>query len=272
VIVDKLVPPASRVLIIAAHPDDETIGAAGLLYHLQLRGDVSIAIAHVTDGATVQGALEAGFRDPADYARARRSELTAAFRELPGPSPQWHQLEFGDQQPVHRLLDVVAAVRNLVETVAPGVIITHPYEGGHPDHDATAFATHAALLGPAAPSGSVRLLEMTSYHLAGESIESGEFLPSGEEVFTLDLNGEAWARKDRMLKRFATQQDIIGELDVQPHERFRFAPRYDFRLPPCPRDRVLYDRFAWPVDSTQWSVYANEAMNALNAGAAGGAR
>ena len=40
-------------------------------------------------------------------------------------------------------------------------VITHPYEGGHPDHDACAFAARAAVRHSA---NKAKLMEFTSYH------------------------------------------------------------------------------------------------------------
>ncbi|MEO5568891.1 MAG: hypothetical protein ABIR92_10385, partial [Gemmatimonadaceae bacterium] len=57
-------------------------------------------------------------------------------------------------------------------------MLTHPYEGGHSDHDSTAFAVHLAtgmLLreGRRAPI----ILELTSYHNYGGARRLFSFLP-----------------------------------------------------------------------------------------------
>jgi LmbE family N-acetylglucosaminyl deacetylase len=65
-----------RVVVVAAHPDDETLGASGCLQALH-RAGAEITLAVATDGEAAYPALDAGARR--DLARARRAELTAAL-------------------------------------------------------------------------------------------------------------------------------------------------------------------------------------------------
>jgi LmbE family N-acetylglucosaminyl deacetylase len=261
----ELIPPASRLLLVAAHPDDETIGAAGLLCSLQLRRDTTVAIAHLTDGApqNLHDADVVGFRDADAYARVRREELTAALDQLPDGTPDLYPLGFRDQEVAHRLLDAVAVIRGVIETFGPTVVMTHPYEGGHPDHDAAAFAVYAALREPAAPNPPPRLLEMTSYHWTKETLRSGQFLPSAEQPIELLLSPEVLSIKRRMLRCFTSQRRVIDALDVPDYERFRAAPPYDFRRPPAPPGGIFYEHFDWGLDSATWCEYAADALNAL---------
>jgi LmbE family N-acetylglucosaminyl deacetylase len=262
----ELIPASSRLLIVAAHPDDETLGAAGLMCLLQLRRDTTIAIAHLTDGApqNMQDAASAGFPTAGAYARARRRELSAALELLPDGSPELHVLGFRDQEAAHALVDVVAVVRGAIDAIRPTVVITHPYEGGHPDHDAAAFAVYAALSGPAAPSPAPRLLEMTSYHWTGERLQLGEFVPAAEEQTTLHLSSDVLDIKQRMLRCFESQRRMIDALRLPDHERFRPAPHYDFRRPPAAPGRIFYDSFDWGLDSVTWCQHAEAALNALH--------
>ncbi|MFN2468028.1 MAG: PIG-L deacetylase family protein [Gaiellaceae bacterium] len=66
-----------RVLVVAPHPDDETIGAGGAIcLHVAAGDDVTVAV--VTDGA----GSRAGGLDAAEMARRRRGEVEAAAAAL----------------------------------------------------------------------------------------------------------------------------------------------------------------------------------------------
>jgi LmbE family N-acetylglucosaminyl deacetylase len=67
-----------RVTVVAAHPDDETLGASGCLQALH-RAGVEVTLAVATDGEAAYPALDADGRRA--LARARRSELAAALRQ-----------------------------------------------------------------------------------------------------------------------------------------------------------------------------------------------
>ena len=70
-------------------------------------------------------------------------------------------------------------ILELVQSVDPTVVWMHPYEGGHPDHDAAAVCAHAALALRSRERRAVPApYEFTSYH-AGQSGEPdwGNFSP-----------------------------------------------------------------------------------------------
>src|SRR5215211_5154219 len=79
----------ARVLVVAAHPDDEVIGLGAQLSSLP--GPI---ILHVTNGAPRDGRDVAmhGFPDCATYAAARRKELLAALALAGLPSDAAHSL------------------------------------------------------------------------------------------------------------------------------------------------------------------------------------
>src|SRR5689334_4373153 len=72
----KRQPIESKVMIVVAHPDDETIGMGAQLCRLH-----DALMVHVTDGAPRDGhdAKAHGYAGTADYAAARRAELAAAL-------------------------------------------------------------------------------------------------------------------------------------------------------------------------------------------------
>jgi LmbE family N-acetylglucosaminyl deacetylase len=254
------------VLLVAAHPDDEVIGLGGQFPRFR-----NLAILHVTDGAPRDGrdAAAQGFATPQDYAAARRQELAAALR-LAGLDPsRVRSLDVPDQEAALHLPHLVQAITDSLREQRPEVVITHPYEGGHPDHDATALAVHTArrLLrqdGKAVPP----LLEMTSYHAGPEGIAVGRFLPAeGCAPVTLPLSEAARDLKRHMLACFATQRQTLGYFPVGEAEFLRPAPPYDFRQPPH-AGRLFYENFPWGMTGERFRMLAGRMLDAPGLGAA----
>ncbi len=199
-----------------------------------------------------------GFPDCASYAAARRKELAAALR-LTGLGPGASEtLGIPDQE---ASLDLAGLVRRLAGQLAGSgaeVVVTHAYEGGHPDHDATAFAVHAALRLAPGP----RLVEMTGYHAGPAGIAVGDFLPgSGAAPVTLELSPDDCALKRRMMDCFATQRQMLASFPIGT-ERLRPAPRYNFAEPPHP-GRLFYDNFPWGITGERFRHLAAYALEAL---------
>jgi len=254
---------ARSTVIVAAHPDDETIGAGSLL--ARLRNPVIIT---VTDGAPRNTAdmQRAGCATREEYAELRRRELTDALA-IAGLTPE-HTRTVGivDQEASLEMAYLTLKLVDLLRELRPAVVLTHAYEGGHPDHDATAFAIHAACARiPAPPT----VFEFTSYHAAephGDvaEMETGRFL--GDHGETLVLTEEERAAKARMFDCYASQLHMLRNFALDT-ERYREAPAYDFTQAPHP-GKLLYETFGWGFTGDRWRRLAEEALRTLGAATA----
>ena len=233
------------VTLVVAHPDDETLWAGAALNRLR---DLTLIL--LTDGAPedMGDAHRLGFATREAYASARAVELTRALEALDARL-KLIRYEVRDKEAV---LHLPALIERLREDLAGAeLVVTHPYDGGHPDHDAAALAVAQAVRAP--------LVEFACYAQVHGQRAFGRFVAdaaSPEQVRSLDP-GDC-ARVDAALAAHRTQAHVFG--DWRPtHERWRAAPRYDFTRPP-PGEGALYDGFGWALTSDRWRAVAAEAL------------
>lgn len=165
----------------------------------------------------------------------------------------------------------------LIGRIAPDLVFTQVYEGGHVDHDATAFAVHAALRRLPAPPP---LWELTGYHREDGHREHGhrehghrepgpivrgKFPPAGgAPTVCLPLGPEARAQKRRMLDAFRSQLHVVAQFPLDA-EMFRPAPKYDFTQPPH-AGALGYDFEGFGIDPRLWRALVLVAQRQLRPG------
>ncbi len=254
--------PGQPLLIVVAHPDDEVIGAGALLTRVLKAGVVTI-----TDGAprNTRMVRAAGFRTSRDYGRARQREAAAALQLLGREFTPVTNFGTPDQQAIFKIVPIVRRLMRLLRANRFKYIVTHPYEGGHPDHDATALAVHAAcrLLEEAGIAAPVPV-EMTSYHAVDGHTVYGTFLPHPDAgaVETFSLGETERDLKRRMFACHVTQSEVLAPFPLDA-ERFRRAPAYDFIRPPH-AGQLGYERYHWDIDGRLWRDQALRALYRLN--------
>ncbi len=242
------------VLIVAAHPDDETVGFGAAVGELS-RGGWRVEVLHVTDGAPRDPRLRPTLAHlpRAEAARARREEARAALRAQEIADPDrvlLAPLGVADQEAPQSAAAVARAVADRIVEREIRVVVAHAYEGGHPDHDAVAFASHAAAVLARARSHPVALAEMSSYHRLEGALVTGRFRSEGAATvcareWSARLDGPARARKRAMLGAFASQVDALSAFGVDS-EPVRCAPSYDFARPPH-RGALNYELWGFGV-------------------------
>jgi LmbE family N-acetylglucosaminyl deacetylase len=124
-----------RVCVLAAHPDDEVLGAAGLISRLRDAGH-DIVVVWATDGeASHPGstALPVG-----RLGEVRRAESRSALARLGVAAVATHHLGLPDGGLAAQYEELRARLAQIVD--AADLVIT-PWRGdGHPDHEAVAQA------------------------------------------------------------------------------------------------------------------------------------
>jgi N-acetylglucosamine malate deacetylase 2 len=239
-----------RVAVLAAHPDDETIGASALLARFP-----AAPVVYLTDGAprdkhlwppTMQGSRE-------EYADFRRREAAKALSHAGISDNQIFWLRGVDQEAIVEVRKLAAKLTEFLHQHRPDLLITHSYEGGHPDHDSAALVARltCSTLGREAPE----ICEMTSYHACDGRCVTGEFLnaDSSSEI-VLDLSEQDRQRKRLMVDEYQSQRLVLENFPILS-ERLRVAPVYDFYQPPH-EGKLWYECMGWPMTGARWRELA----------------
>lgn len=249
-------PPVASVMVVAAHPDDELIGAGG---HLSFWPRLSVV--YVTNGAPRNPiyAKQAGYADPKSYASARRREAEDALSLIGIPANRIISLGFDDQEASFKLVEVTHAILRLFEKQRPDIVVTHAYEGGHPDHDATCFAVQSACqmaerMGFAAPS----IVEMSSYFGRDGIRVTASFPSSFPPSVLVRLDQLSRDLKLRLLNCHISQAQIIKLFPIGI-ECFRAAPVYDFFKAPL-GGKLFYEYHDLGMDGVRWRQLAAAAL------------
>ncbi|HEY6066274.1 MAG TPA: PIG-L family deacetylase [Thermoanaerobaculia bacterium] len=196
---DELIPyepsdlAAGKVLVLAAHPDDEVLGAGGFLALCGERGS-SVRIWIATDGTAQEGA------DPKDgaYAERRREESRRAARMLGVDPPVFAGL-------LDRTLDseggpLARAVAEQLALFEPDLVLCPSPTEIHPDHRALADALYRTVAAsrPEDPDHDrLRFVRLAFYEI------SQPFLPNA----LVDISKVA-AKKEGALSAYESQQSV----------------------------------------------------------------
>ena len=192
-------------------------------------------------------------------ARARRAELMRALQSLQLGEHRLQFLDIADQEAVFHIPKIAAYLAGLLVSRGINTVITHAFEGGHPDHDATAFAIHGACaLLRRASCRPPAIIEMPLYHAWDGRVFYQSFCP-GETTRAVHCH-LSWARKRlkrQALARFLTQRRFLGHLSCDT-EMFRLVPAHNFLIVPC-QGQTYYEQRKFGITRKQWEQAAAEA-------------
>ena len=128
-------------VVVAAHPDDEVLGAGGLI-SLLAASRARLRLVAVTDGER----SHRGHASPASLARRRTAETAAALRALGARAVEVIRLRLPDSGLAGREADLTTALAPLIRGFD---LCLAPWVGDlHPDHEAAGRAAHRAAPAP----------------------------------------------------------------------------------------------------------------------------
>lgn len=225
----------AKTLVLVAHPDDEAVGTGVLL---QRNPNVTVVIA--TDGAPQDSFFWKRYGSREFYARMRRLEAekslkTAGVRDC-------HFFGIRDQFMFRNLPQVLTHLRELIRERQIESIVTHAYEGGHPDHDSCAFLATSLRSELRIPVYEFPLYRRRADHLAVQ-----DFLPVEPDPLVTSLvpDDAQLDIKRQMVAAHESQAEFLKVFDLS-REQYRVMPRYDFSMPPH-LGKTNYEHWGWSM-------------------------
>ncbi|WP_405667014.1 PIG-L family deacetylase [Streptomyces sp. NBC_01166] len=132
-------PPRGRVVVVAAHPDDEVLGLGGTLARLAATGH-GLTVVSVTDGEGSHP--DSRVLRPDELVRVRAEETRTALERLGAGDAEIVRLHVPDSG-VHRHEEAVR--RALLPLCSGAVLVAAPWTADvHSDHEAAGRAARAA--------------------------------------------------------------------------------------------------------------------------------
>lgn len=135
-----------RIVIVAPHPDDETLGC-GLLIARAMRAGERVAVVALTDGQASHPRSQRW--PPAMLGRLRRAELRRAVGRLGAQTAHIHFLGWADGEVAQR--GFVRPLRRMLRSLDPGIVLAASPADHHPDHKAGWDLARRALHGTGVP-------------------------------------------------------------------------------------------------------------------------
>jgi LmbE family N-acetylglucosaminyl deacetylase len=248
------------ILLLVAHPDDETIGFGGHISQCP-----KLHIVYLTEGSPedLKYARNCGCNSMKEYAELRKNELERALAVCGFNYNNYYNLKSIDLGVVYSLEKVIREALALILTIQPTVFLTHPYEGGHPDHDCAAYIGQkcAEILLKNRVMSTIRRFEFTCYHGKNGYLETGTFLNHSENITAIQLSLENKQIKENMLKCYHSQKEMLS-LFCTCKETFRPAPVYSFINPPHD-GQLLYERMNMGIEGQYWRNIVNSASTSF---------
>ena len=221
-LLDKLINTGNKILIVGAHPDDVEFSTGRLI--LRRKGKNTYAIC-MTDGRKGQeGTPVKKLMLESDYAKLRVTESTRALKEFNIDLSNMFFMNCPDLDLVSNPY-VIDKLFMIIRKINPDFVLIPPWEGAHPDHDATHLFTRVALQNFSFPKN--KIIEYGSYNNFGGKFNIQEFIPNNthnNKFIPTPNEQKRWNNIMRTFKSQLNQQKYY--IPKSKSENYRFLPEF----------------------------------------------
>jgi LmbE family N-acetylglucosaminyl deacetylase len=223
-----------RILILAAHPDDEVVACSAAIGRAK-KQNAKILVLYLTNGCIARETLWPWLRYRYDNNVMRRRTEAEKAASLLNIAPLGRPTRPA-RHLWRNLPAVLAEVQEVVAVQRIDQLWVPAYEGGNADHDAlNAVASLFAF--------RLSVFEFAEYNFFEGKTRSQEFpLPNGTEQ-TLSLTPEEKAKKRAALALYESEKLNLNYVRTE-RECYRPLAVYDYSQPPHP-GKLWYARFQW---------------------------
>ena len=190
------------VLVIVAHPDDETIGMGGTIKRHTDQGD-EVFVVSMTNGT---GSRDTQFNSNAKIRKINSQKASDFLKFI------WHeQFDYEDNQmDKYPLLDIIKKIEKVKAKLKPELVYTHSPTDLNIDHRVLSQAVLTAFRPqPEEICKEIRLFEVPSATDYGIDTINGNFSPN----LFISIDKESWNLKSKALGAYD------GEIKSYPHSR-----------------------------------------------------
>jgi LmbE family N-acetylglucosaminyl deacetylase len=206
-----------HLVVVAPHPDDESLGMGGLIAAAQEIG-AGVTVVFLTDGEASH--VGSPTYPPSRLAAVRRAEAATALAALGVPAISAHFMGLGDARLAHlAAYERAAAMQNLQALVQPSslVCVTAPTDP-HGDHQAA-----SALVKDIPWDASIAVMHYPVWTWTAPLAELPTRVPDG---FRIDIS--PWLPRKRIA--VAAHRSQHGGVIVDATQAFELAPAFVERL------------------------------------------
>lgn len=190
------------VLVIVAHPDDETIGMGGTIKRHTDQGD-EVFVVSMTNGT---GSRDTQFNSNAKIRKINSQKASDFLKFI------WHeQFDYEDNQmDKYPLLDIIKKIEKVKAKLKPELVYTHSPTDLNIDHRVLSKAVLTAFRPqPEEICKEIRLFEVPSATDYGIDTINGKFSPN----LFISIDKESWNLKSKALDAYDC------EIKSYPHSR-----------------------------------------------------